>query len=269
MTINEVIQDRRLHEWAKFAPSDNQYVKYAETVPWLIAAARKIDDVYSCFADARACLVYFSHDDYGDLCDSTSDLSKTYAKISFLSNAVLKYAVSIDLSWQVTWVYLHRFSFEDLMKGKYDDVLEDCKKPLLDTKLIDAINGEIGGSQEYTKLSNLQHAYENFSKTQEYQQLRKIYNYIKHRGTLHFSDLGEQDDKMLFLVNGKKTPLLKKPEYTAQQMQDLLCSFHGEFEDFFDNIINLIIPPDYFDTSNIKEGDYNRVATKIQYFLGL
>lgn len=79
---------------------DAQYVKYIKSEPSILAAGHKINDVYHTFCDARGSIMRANYSNYGDLC-ADNDTSKLYIKTTFLKDALMEYAICLDLSWQV------------------------------------------------------------------------------------------------------------------------------------------------------------------------
>lgn len=67
MDYSRIIEDDSFFEWHGYAPSDSQYVKYADSDPSVIAAGHKIDDVFYAFANARASFIFADSRDFGDI----------------------------------------------------------------------------------------------------------------------------------------------------------------------------------------------------------
>lgn len=87
-------------------------------------------------------------------------------------------------------------------------------------------------------------------------------NYIKHRGTIHFDGLGDNLDKMLLTVNGQVVRSLGRPSYTFNEAEDILWNYHKTFQQYFNQIIEMIIPEDYMDNKVTLE-DYINILLEL------
>ena len=61
--------------------------------------------------------MFANSENFGDL-SGPNEISRLYTKTHFLTNALLEYAICLDISWQVVWAYIQPSSLEYLMKQK-------------------------------------------------------------------------------------------------------------------------------------------------------
>lgn len=248
-------QDNNFHDWGKLEPMDTDYVKYGETDPSIIAAAHKIGDVYSAFANARQSFMSVGYNNYGDLC-SDNEISKLYIRTHFLIHAVIEYAICLDLSWQVIWAYIQPASFEYLCKNEYKKLERDCERDSLLSQLDCAI------AQKSIKAGRIKNIMTNFDNDSDVINLRALYNSLKHRGTIHFVGLGTNDKTMPAYVQNKNISILSREEYTIDEVENILLTYHQKFQVYFNNLIAEIIPMDYLN-KKVSVIDYVNTALKI------
>lgn len=230
--------DNGFHEWGKYEPIDSEYVKYAENEPYVISSAHKIGDVYHTFSNARQSFMAAGYENYGDLC-SNDDISKTYMKTHFLLHALIEYAICLDLSWQVIWAYIQPASLEYLLNDGYKKMENECNRENLHAQLDCAI------SQKNMKAEKIKQIMDDFDSDEDIIKLRTIYNSLKHRGIIHFEGLGENFKTMMSRVKGKEIRILSRTEYTIEEVEMMLMTYHKKFQKYFNLLIKEIIPNDY------------------------
>lgn len=243
MNFTKILEDNRFHDWHNYEPQEVQYAKYAQKDPSVIAAGHKIVDVYYAYANARASFIFSNSDDFGDIAGD-SEISRLYAKTHFLLNAILEYAITLDLSWQVIWAYTQPSSLNYLMERKYTEMEKNCDRESLHSQL-KCIIAQPG--KESNKASDLLNIMDDFDNNQDVVNLRKLYNKIKHQGTIHFSGLGNNDKNMMFSINGNSPSMLYREEHTIDEIEELLFNYHFKFYEYFEEIINQIIPKEYLE----------------------
>ena len=249
-------QDNNFHEWGKLEPLDTDYVKYGETDPAIIAAAHKIVDVYSAFANARQSFMCVGYNNYGDLCSDT-EISKLYIKTHFLLHAVIEYAICLDLSWQVIWAYIQPASFKYLLKNEYKKMERECDRDNLLAQLNCAI------AQKSLKAERIKNIMLDFDNDKDVMKLRTLYNSLKHRGTIHFICLGTNDNTMMAQVEGKNILKLSREEYTVEEVENILFTYHQKFQPYFNEIIAEIIPSNYLN-KKVPVVDYVNTIIKMK-----
>lgn len=248
MNYEELQNDNDFHKWHKYEPLDAQYIRYAEKNPSAIAAGHKICDVYHAFANAKQSFRCAGYDNYGDI-SATDEISKLYAKTHFLLNAVSEYALCLDLSWQVVWAYIQPSSFEYLLNLEYKKMERECDRDNLHEQLDCAI------SQKSMKAVIIKSIIVDFDNNPDVMKLRTLNNSIKHQGTIHFEGLGENFSSMMMTVNNNEVSTLSRKSYTIQEVEDLLFTFHVKFQEYFNRIIQEIMPEDFLD-NKIPFGQY-------------
>lgn len=242
-------------KWSKYEPIDSEYVKYAESEPSVISAAHKIGDVYHAFANARHSFMCAGYENYGDLCGS-DEISRTYIKTHFLLHALMEYAICLDLSWQVIWAYVQPASFEFLLNDGHKQMEKVCDRDNLHEQLDCAI------SQKNIKAEKLKQIMDDFDKDEDVNKLRTIYNSLKHRGIIHFEELGGNFKTMMSQAGEKKIRILSRTEYKIEEIENLLVTYHKKFQEYFNNLIEEIIPEDYLDRK-VKFIDFLNVSLKM------
>lgn len=255
MDYEKLSNDNDFHKWHNYEPIDTDYVKYAETNPSVIAASHKIGDVYHSFANAKQSFMSAGYDNYGDLCGE-SEISKLYIKTHFLLHAVIEYAICLDLSWQVIWAYIQPASFEYLLTNKHKKMENECNRDNLKAQLDCAI------SQKKLEAVRIKHIMVEFDDDMDVKKLRTLYNSLKHRGIIHFEGLGENSKTMMMQVEGKGIPILCREEYTVETVETMLFTYHQKFQQYFNKIIEEIIPDDYLN-KKVSFIDYINTSLKM------
>ena len=237
MNIQELKEDRTVENWYDYEPMDAQYMRYIKSDPSVLAAGHKINDVYHTFCDARGSLLRANYENYGDLC-ADDDISKLYIRTIFLKNALLEYAICLDLSWQVIWAYVQPSSFEYLVQKKYEEMEKQCTRDNLYCQLDCAI------VQKVEKAKKLKELLIEFDELDVVKTIRAIYNSIKHRGMMYFQGFSDESIHCFLFDRSIEMPLQRKI-YEPDKIQELLLTYHVEFEKYFNKVILLIMPEDY------------------------
>lgn len=194
-------------------------------------------------------------EDFGDISENDK-LSRLYAKTHFLTNALIEYAICLDISWQVVWASIQPSSFDYLIHQKYKEMEKECTSENVHCQLNCAISQGGSESQLATRIKVHLSSFENDPTVQE---LRHLYNYIKHCGMLHFEGLGAIRDSMFASINGQSIPILSRKRCRVDELEELLYSYHFKFELFFNELVEIIMP-DYYKKQE---------ATLDEYFLTL
>ena len=244
MDYNYLREDSDFHKWHKYAPLDTQYIRYAESNPSVIAVGHKIDDVYQAYANARASFMFANSENFGDISGPT-ELSRLYTKTHFLTNALIEYAICLDISWQVVWAYIQPASLEYLMNQKYKDMEKECTRDsvLAQLKCIISQNGV--GITIAQKLLDVVNRFDNDADTLK---LRFIYNGIKHQGIIHYEGLGANFTELSISVNGKRPPMLHRKSYSVDEIEELMFAYHKTFKTYMNELIDIVIPDGYLET---------------------
>lgn len=235
---------KNIHYWGKYEPEETRYAKYAETNPSLISTGHKIIDVYDTFTRARGMLLYSFGDDYGDLA-FRNDINYLYARSQMIIASLLEYAICLDLSWQVIWAYFQPSSLKYLLENNYEEMEKNCTSEVVHSQL-NCVTGMHGMGEDISrKVNDLLTGFENDEKTIK---LRNMYNYIKHRGTLHIEGLGDNESTMNYTINGKTIPKLSRNSASVVDLQKLLFDYDDLFSNYFSSLISLLIPVEYEET---------------------
>jgi hypothetical protein len=241
MNFEELRMDESFHKWKDYAPKEVQYLKFAESEPSVIAAGHKIEDVYFAFSYARASLLYSHVDDFGELVGKDSN-SRLYARTHFLNNAVLEYALCLDLSWQVIWAYVQPASLEYLLKQEFSKMSKECTRDNIINQLKCIISQHSVGVAKAQRLIDVVCE---FDKSENTLHLRRLYNMLKHQGTIHYEGLGSNPVEMMVAVQGKCPPMLHRMSYKPEEIEEMLFKYHDTFKSYMDTIIEVIFPSEY------------------------
>lgn len=244
MTYEDIRNDKEFEKWFDYLPNDTQYLRYADDEPYLIAAGHKIFDVYQSFCFARVSVLNANANNFGDLCGSSVQ-DRLFIKSYFLINAILRYAICLDISWQVVWAYIQPSSLEYLLEQKYKEMEKFCARDSVKEQLNCIISQNGKDIQNAQKILEVVTDFDNDKNTME---LRKIYNKIKHHGAIHIEGLGANFDSLEFLINGKKIPMLHQGSYKISEIEKILFEYHHRFEGYMNTLIEVIIPEDYLNS---------------------
>lgn len=242
MIFESLTNDEDFFRWQEYEPQDIQYIRYAKNNPSVIAAGHKIADVFYAFADARASFIYAYSDDFGNITDSKEG-DKLYARSHFLRYAVIEYALCLDMSWQVIWSYIQPASLEYLVKQQYKQLEKACTSEAVHEQLNCAIAQHILEAKEIKDLLT------QFENEEAVIRLRKIYNSIKHHGTIHIKGLGSNSPALGITVDDTAINKLNRMTYSTGELETLLWAYHQKFHDYFNKLIALIMPDDYLNNT--------------------
>lgn len=255
MDIQDLKKDMKYNGWHEYEPMDSQYVRYIKSDPSILAAGHKINDVYHTFCDARASLLRANYNNYGDLC-SDNDISRLYIRTTFLKDALIEYAICLDLSWQVIWAFIQPSSFTYLVQKNYKDMERWCDGETVHIQLNCAIAQK---AERAIKIRDLLTCFENNSVVKK---VRKLYNDIKHHGILYFEGFSDEDISKFYFDKSVEMPL-QRESHKPDEIQNLLLEYHEKFEDFFNKLINIIMPEDY-KVNSVGLIDYMVVISEIK-----
>jgi hypothetical protein len=224
-----------VEHWMNYTPFEPQYYK---NEPYVIAAGLKIEDVYQSFSNGRADLSFIEVDNYGDVIAEHDELHLNYIRSKFLLSALSNYNYSIDLSWQMIWLFYGYIDYGHLYdKDKYLKATKDCTLESLRELL------------RYRKNYNLYLNIDNFFNSNLTRKVREKYNNLKHRGTFHFNGLGIQDDTLAISVDGYRHKMFKRPTIDLYEWKKVLTAFDIHFKSYFEYLIRVTMPRDYLDMS--------------------
>jgi|GEM_PF-375905 len=238
LTYEIVADDRVIDTWEQYIPGDSQYFKYCEKDPSIIAAGFKVGDLCSTFRYAHNALLFSFKNKYGDLCSHDKDAVKTI-KYTFLRDAILNYAICLDLSWQVIWYFILPSNITFLMNDCYSELAGECYRDNVYRQL------DCGISQHEDKAKRIKEILTSFDNSNEIKKFRRLYNYLKHRGDISLKDCEDPNNTLCATVNGTMIDLLKRDQYSIDELQDLVWEYNCEFESYFNKLIAEIFPEGY------------------------
>lgn len=239
MLIHERMPE--VHHWMDYNPGWPQYYHYE---PNLVATAHKITDVYQAFCSARTALQYLDVENYGELIAQTDDLHLKFIRSQFIQNALVYYNISIDLSWQVLWLFCKEPSFDLMYENKYVDTTKDCNLETL-RETLDYMSSF--PSIEKKTLDMLLNHMISFFNDELPLKVRHKYNYMKHRGTYYIDGLGMNDKTLGIVVNGVNPLMLTREELDINEWKETLIKFDNSFVGYFEYILKNIMPVDFKD----------------------
>jgi len=255
MDFNSLYTSHDFHDWHRYLPQEKHYANFE---PYIIYSLQKVDDVYYAFSNARYNAYMTENEDYGQMISNGSELSLKMVRSNFLMNALNFYNFAIDLSWQVLFYYASDNSLYFLSSPKsYDKYSNLCNYETLVNRL------------QYRKELGLLHITKTFYNNSLVRELRELYNYLKHRGTLHFEGLGEQYDRpyMAVEIEGENIAynMFVKREITIEELKNKLIIFDILFYEYFNNILSCIVPKNYLEIGD-NLLDVYEVSLKIKQF---
>lgn len=242
MKTNELIS---VDNWFEFTPHDGHY---ADFNPNIVATGFKINEVYSTILNARLLLVLSeSKDDLGEFSTEANEAGKTLLASTFLQSALASYNYCIDLSWQVAWFYCAPDDAYDLIDNEkvYIDYCKQCTFEALSLKL------KLGRRFEVFRHLN------DFLSSEITVRVRSEYNYIKHRGAYYTPGVGEQRPYMFGSVNGERLKVLTKNIFDVNEWLDRLINFDNLFKQYFDTLINYMMPMNFKESEVTFSTAYN------------
>ncbi|MCY9093403.1 hypothetical protein P9C69_15620 [Bacillus subtilis] len=250
--IDELYDDFDISCWFNLHPEETHYAKFR---PSIIYAAEKISDVYTSLSTARSYLSDYGCNNFGQLIYKHDELHLKYIRSKMLQSALAFYNYSIDLTWQVAWYYLGDDSYLLQENSELHTwFAKQCTYP----KLLNLIKyrKSFVWSSTYQNSKLLENLITDFFNADYTLEIREIYNYMKHKGSLHINTLGYQYNKTAIGLDteGEETyfpSLITKRDIDLDIWVEKLIEFDKRFYDYFNNIISLIIPKDFVNHSII------------------
>ncbi|WP_227011503.1 hypothetical protein [Paenibacillus lutimineralis] len=119
------------------------------------------------------------------------------------------YNYCIDLSWQVAWFYYGDYDISVIREAsKFARASTECN--------FDELNYILTLSRDL----KLRKVYRDFFNHELTALIREKYNYIKHRGTLHFKGLGVQYDYLGISFGNERIPMLVNEEIDIESWKN-------------------------------------------------
>lgn len=255
MDFNNLYKSHDVHNWHNYLPQEKHYANFE---PYIIYSLQKVDDVYSAFSNARYNAYMTENEDYGQMVSDSDESSLIMLRSNFFVNALNFYNFAIDLSWQVLFFYTSDNSLYFLSSpNSYDKYSNLCNYETLVNKL------------RYRRELRLLQISNTFYSNNLVRELRELYNYLKHRGTLHFEGLGEQFGSPYMSVKiGKEDityNMFVKRNISIDELKNKLKDFDILFYEYFNNILSCIVPRNYLEIGD-DFTDVLNVSMKIKQF---
>lgn len=250
LPLHTLQKDYDIHHWVNYRPYEKHYETFE---PHIIYACHKIIDVYYAFASARSYLSDYDCDNFGELISEHDDTHLRYIRSKCLQSALSHYNYAIDVSWQVVWFYIGDNSFLFMEnQGLYEKYSNLCTEKNLYFKL------------DVCKFNNIKNHLKSFFNSDLVTDLRETYNYVKHRGSLHTEDLGEEPSHYYMTYKVKdyeyKPKMITRRSFNLEEFRDQIVEFDVTFCKYFEHIIDWIVPENFTSTRGglfIPEERYN------------
>lgn len=242
-----------IHHWTRFDPQDDQYCKYDT---YVVLAGFEIFNVYETLCLARTSLEYIECSDFGQLISFNDDIHLAFIRKIFMQNSIMYYNICIDLAWQVLWLYYGESSLDLIYNDKcFNKTLNECS--------YEGVLLRITLAKQY----KLKGVVEEFHRYLQNTGIREAYNYIKHRGTFHYNNLGTNYDNMMMRFNGIDMKILSRKEIDLDEWINRLVEFDNNFSTYFSYIIEYIMPKDYEEPINILSNRYIEYGLNVEKYL--
>ena len=228
-------------KWNEYFPHDLDY--YSNVDRQDLLCRFKLSQVYQNFCVARMNFIFSEEGtDYGDVVQGEN---VTWYRKLLLQNSILYYNICVDLSWTMVYFYCvskHDKDFNidaDEIKAIEESVTFDTLQEKLD-EIISITSGE-----QRNILENLKTLTWDFFNKEMPENFRQDYNYIKHRGT--FDVFCTNTDEVLMEIKNKiPNIVIPRPiDFDLDKIMERLERFHKSFFNYVEQIINLIIKPNY------------------------
>lgn len=211
----------------------------------ILYCAHKLNDIYSVYCIARANLHYLDNENFGDF--ASNDIAIEFVRVQLIMNALHYYNILIDLSWQLIWFSIRTDLNNDILTTKtYNDVAKECNYEILRYNLT-----LLRDFKMRDKILN------DFFKNKTVQDIREKWNFLKHRGTFYFKNLGMNPSKMNFSINGLKIPIVNRNEIIVDKLKETLIEFDIKYYNYITYIMDIIFPTDYLENSDFFNSPLN------------
>lgn len=225
--------------WMSFRPGMTQYVRFSEDQAHLLLAGHKTEDIYRQYKMARASLMYLEVEDYGQLIGKNNDIHFTFIRSKFLFDALALYNYCIDLSWQMVYLYHGDAHFGSVQRKEYYmQASKDCNYESLKGRLM-----------KVNKRDELFDHIDKFFNAKLTNEIRQAYNYIKHRGTFHIEGLGLNETSVPIGLVGHQLKMLSRESIDIEEWKEKLIHFDISFYNYFEDILNILMPKEYLDNT--------------------
>lgn len=228
--------------WTDYEPIDSDYVEYPT---FITSAMFQVIGVYDTLCRARTSLEFIECNDYGKLITYSGENDLAFIRKMFIENSIIYYNICVDLSWQVLWLYLQKDDLNIIYnEKKLNKILKTCNYNDLIRRL------KLDG------LEKIIEKLEEFKKYLDESGVRTKYNYIKHRGVYHYNGVGENYGNMIMGYNGMYPKIFSRKEIDIEKWKKMLLEFDTEFVEYFNYILQEIVPSKYLEKINMADAEY-------------
>ena len=229
--------------WSKYLPSDMHYVLSRYDMG-IMACARKIHDCHWSIAMGSVELLKYKDNEYSSVFKE-SNMGNELVKASSLYSALAYYNYTLDYSWQIIYFYCYNKRGWHFVYGKeYNKISRKCERNRLETH----INGcRLRDNKKLKALNELESMFYNKNNTKD---IRKYYNYLKHRGMIYTDLIGDSNDELHYTIQGITAKKLPIEKVDLDELYDKLVNFHNSIVEYISKIINIIIPDEFIKDKN-------------------
>lgn len=225
-----------------YEPHESEYARYAADKPYLIATAHKLQDVYETLSRARAFLWYLSNEEWGDFANKSDAVSLLFLKSQLLQSALYLYGSTLDMIWQMVWAHIQPASLDYILDLKYMEQYKNCDRDNILAQLKCDIARGGSGAQTAERIKDIFEAFDQLPITIE---MRSIYNYVKHHGTLRFEGLGSNPQTLNVTVNSQSVNVLHRKITSIESLKATLLDYDRAYVQYIRQLVSLFIPEDY------------------------
>ena len=240
-----------IHFMVKYRAHEGNYGLFS---PNILYSCNKLNDIYFAYCNARSCLIYLDNKDFGDF--AKDENSKLFVKAQLVMNAINYYNSLIDFSWQFMWFYIRTDLNNKLLTNKiYTDESKKCDYNTLRYYLT------------LKKKNKIKEYYiEKFFNDDITQELREMWNYLKHRGTYYFDglDFYNNDSEMCCTFNGLVIPLVNRRSLGFDETLKLLIRFDEKYFEYMNNLINIVFPDNFLTTNDLLSSPINYCMNNLE-----
>lgn len=229
-TIYDRLND--IHYFLDYRADESNYGFHNPTI---LYSAHKLSDIYSIYCIARANLHYIDNDNFGDF--ANDDVSIRFIKTQLIMNSLNYYNTLIDFSWQLIWFSIRTDLNDQLLTTKiYNKVAKECNYEVLRYNLT-----------LIRDFKTRDFILRDFFKHQLVQDLREMWNFLKHRGSYYFEELGINPSVMNFGFNDMRVPIVNRSRLDIDNLKEKLLIFDNLYHDYITYIMDLIFPNDFIE----------------------
>ncbi|WP_430885096.1 hypothetical protein [Fusibacter sp. JL216-2] len=91
--------------------------------------------------------------------------------------------------------------------------------------------------------------------------IREKWNFMKHRGSFYFDDLGINPSLMMFAFNNMRVPIVNRQSLDIEEYKEKLIKFDNKFYKYITHIMSIIFPQDFVTDRNLMNSTVNYCMT--------